>query len=79
MVVCSEKADELERTAEGIAEDEKADQQNDNSRPTGSIRWLLREFGVDLRSTAILLSCAKLGKCLSFCREKFLFIHQVVS
>ena len=32
MVVYSEMADDLERTAEGIAEDEKADQQNDNSR-----------------------------------------------
>ena len=32
MVVFSEMADDLERTAEGIAEDEKADQQNDNSR-----------------------------------------------
>ena len=32
MVVCSEMADDLERTAEGIAEDEKADQQNENSR-----------------------------------------------
>ena len=32
VVVYSEMADDLERTAEGIAEDEKADQQNDNSR-----------------------------------------------
>ena len=32
MVVCSEMADDLDRTAEGIAEDEKADQQNDNSQ-----------------------------------------------
>ena len=32
MVVFSEMADGLERTAEGIGEDEKADQQDDNSR-----------------------------------------------
>ena len=32
MVVYSEMADDLERTAEGIGEDEKADQQDDNSR-----------------------------------------------
>ena len=32
MVVFSEMADDLERTAEGIGEDEKADQQDDNSR-----------------------------------------------
>ena len=32
VVVYSEMADDLERTAEGIAEDEKADEQNDNSR-----------------------------------------------
>ena len=32
VVVCSEMADDLERTDERIAEDEKADQQNDYSR-----------------------------------------------
>ena len=31
VVVSSEMADDLERTAEGIGEDEKADQQDDNS------------------------------------------------
>ena len=77
MIVCFEMADDLERTAEEIAENEKADQQNDN-RP-GNIKWLLREFGVDLRSTTILLSCAKLGKCPSFCRSKFLFNFRAVS
>ena len=67
MVVCSEMADDLERTVEGIAEDEKADQQNDYSRQDKT------------RSTAILLSCAKLGKCPSFCRAKFLLVLRVVS
>ena len=37
VVVCSEIADDLETTVEGIAEDEKADQQNDYSR-RGRIR-----------------------------------------
>ena len=76
MVFCFEMADDLERTAEEIAEDEKADQQNDNSRQH---KMALERTWSGSEKYHDLLSCAKLGKCPSFCRSKFLFILLVVS
>ena len=77
MVVCSEMADDLERTAEGIAEDEKADQQNDNSQQDKMA--LERIWSGFEKYCDFALRCAKLGKCPPFCRAKFLFILRVVS